>query len=177
MLSSRRTSFASFQRTTISSRLTTYCSKIVRKPKTLSLVATHLAIFAPLPSAGEETCSCSPTAKSIDGTTSRIPRVAFSTHASTKVRFDAFAGRRKGISSVAASNRVESILEVLSTDELSLFVLIQQEGDITQQQAHTETLGHLKSIRVSKVRVFDSFVDYAKRKYEICGVERRRIDL
>ena len=70
------------------------------------------------------------------------------------------------IGSHIESNR---ILEVLSTEELSLFVLIQQEGDITQQQTHAETLGHLKSIRVSKVRMFDSFVDYAKRKYEICS--------
>lgn len=46
--------------------------------------------------------------------------------------------------------------------------MIKQEGVISQQQSPTENLVTLKSIQVSGVRVFDSFLNFSKKCYEIC---------
>ena len=63
-----------------------------------------------------------------------------------------------------------SFVEVLSTDSLSLFHLINSDGDLIHQRPSSNgTIVLLNVIPVKKAFAFDSSIDYSKKEYSVCN--------
>ena len=62
------------------------------------------------------------------------------------------------------------IPEILSTEGISFFSLVCQEGEILHEHPPAEGAVHLNTIHITRVCSFDSILDSPHKKYTIRGI-------